>query len=58
MSLVFVNYTIPKLTEADILEIRAAKGAVSPVELARRFGVARTTIHGIWTRRSWVWFSH
>jgi hypothetical protein len=43
-----------KLTEADVLAIRAANG-VSQKELAAQFGVSNGLISGIRTRKVWNW---
>lgn len=42
-----------KLTEADVLAIRAAKGTTVARLLAERHGVGIQTIWKIWQRRSW-----
>lgn len=42
-----------KLTEADILAIRAARGAPQP-ELARAYGVSQSHISDIQTGRKWA----
>lgn len=48
-----VNHGSARLTEAQVLEIRAIYnlGRLSQRQLARKFGVARTTIDGIVTRK-------
>jgi hypothetical protein len=42
-----------KLTEADVLTIRAARGQVTGPELARRFGVSKNLICRIQLRKTW-----
>lgn len=42
-----------KLTEADVREIWALKGVCHYGEVAKRFSVGGTTIHAIWSRRTW-----
>jgi hypothetical protein len=42
-----------KLTESDVLTIRASRGSVSPAELARQFGVARSTIYDVLNGAKW-----
>lgn len=44
-----------KLTEAQVLEIRTAKGSASARELARRYGVARSTIAAVHRGQNWAW---
>jgi len=44
-----------KLTEADVLEIRAMHGRVSGRALAKRYGVTPATISKVQLRRSWFW---
>lgn len=43
-----------KLSTEDVLEIRAIGGAVSQRQLARMYGVGRTTIASIIDRKSWT----
>lgn len=45
-----------KLTEADVLAIRALTGTMSQAAIAKRFGVSRTTISDIQKGRRWAWF--
>jgi DNA-binding transcriptional regulator YiaG len=42
-----------KLTEAQAIEIIAARGAVSQADLAARFGVSQAAVSLIWTGRRW-----
>lgn len=42
-----------KLTADQVLEIRALKGKLRPVDLARRYGVSHCTITNILARRKW-----
>jgi DNA-binding MarR family transcriptional regulator len=44
-----------KLTEADVLRVREiyAKGYRSLGEIARQFGVSKSTVAGICNRRTW-----
>jgi DNA invertase Pin-like site-specific DNA recombinase len=44
-----------KLTETTVRDIRAliATGGIGPVEIARRFGIHRTTVHRIVNRKIW-----
>lgn len=42
-----------KLTEADVLEIRALKGVVSGIALGKQKGVAKGVIYGIWHGTAW-----
>lgn len=42
-----------KLTEAQVLEIRALAGTLSQGEIGRRYGVSRGCINSIITRRNW-----
>lgn len=42
-----------KLTEAKVLEIRSMRGVVTQKELARRFGVSKTSICFIQSGRNW-----
>ena len=44
-----------KLTEADVIAIRALKGAETQRETALRFGVTREMISAIQRRVSWSW---
>lgn len=46
-----------RLTEADVLDIITLRHAHSQRELARRFGVSRTTIQDIEAGRSWGWLT-
>jgi hypothetical protein len=41
-----------KLTEAEVLEIRARIGVSAP-EIGRLYGVGPEAIHAIWHRRNW-----
>lgn len=45
------NHYLSKLTEAQVLEIRASQ--LSPVELARNYNIHRAAIHSILKRESW-----
>lgn len=49
--------TFAKLTEAQVLEIRALKGAVSQRKIAAKFGVTGSMICQIHTGKSWGWLS-
>lgn len=42
-----------KLTEPDVLAIRAAEGKRTAKELAARYGIRYESIHAIWKRRTW-----
>lgn len=42
-----------KLTEQDVLAIRSSRGLATELELAGRFGVARTTVADILQGRTW-----
>lgn len=42
-----------KLTVAQVEKIRELKGRETSAELAERYGVAPTTIRGIWQRKKW-----
>ena len=42
-----------KLTEADILDIRAAQGKIRPSALAKAYGVSRESVWAIQTHKSW-----
>lgn len=44
-----------KLTESEVLAIRALIGVESQRSIAEKFGVAQRTIHDIAHRRSWYW---
>jgi len=44
-----------KLTEHDVLQIRASAGKVTQVELARLYNVSQGTISDIQTGRNWSW---
>lgn len=44
-----------KLSERDVRDIRALRGIAKHAELANRFGVSRSHIYNIQTRRSWSW---
>lgn len=44
-----------KLTEENIRQIRALRGTIPARQIAQRYGVARTTISQILTRRNWEW---
>lgn len=48
---------LSKLTEQDVIEIRSLVGAHSKTEIARRFGVSRSTIRSILNGQSWNWLS-
>jgi hypothetical protein len=41
------------LKEGDVLRIRSLRGVVSCNVLAREYGVDRSTITCIWTRKTW-----
>lgn len=45
-----------KLTESEALEIHTARGE-HPSTLASRYGVSVTSIHDIWTGRTWAWLT-
>jgi hypothetical protein len=42
-----------KITEAVAIEIRRAFGSANAAVIAKRYGVGRGTVWGIWCRRSW-----
>jgi hypothetical protein len=42
-----------KLTEAQVMEIRALMGVLSQSKIAKKFGVSRGTIHQIHHRQVW-----
>lgn len=44
-----------KISEADVRAIRALPPGTSNAEIARSFGLARTTIADIRSRRRWAW---
>jgi hypothetical protein len=44
-----------KLTEIDIREIRALKGAMLQREIASRFGIHPSTVSEIHNRKKWAW---
>jgi hypothetical protein len=44
-----------KLTQANVLEVRALKGKLPQREIAARFGVSRRSIADIQARRGWSW---
>jgi len=44
-----------KLSEAQVREIRAAKGQITQVELAKLFSVRPETISNVWRRKTWAW---
>jgi hypothetical protein len=47
-----------RLTEADVLAIRAATGPRGFLkELAARYGVAQSAITGIRKRKKWAWLA-
>jgi hypothetical protein len=43
-----------KLTEAQVLEIRALRGVVTQKELARRFGIAQAVVSAIQLGKTWA----
>jgi hypothetical protein len=45
--------TKPKLTEQDVVEIRTFAGTVSTTELARRYGVAHSTMRKVVKGETW-----
>lgn len=47
------KHPLSKITEADVLLIRAMRDKVSQRELARRFGISQGTIFDIQTRKTW-----
>lgn len=44
-----------KLSETQVREIRAAKGRITQVELAKLFGVRTETISNVQRRKTWAW---
>jgi hypothetical protein len=42
-----------KLTDETVRAIRAAYGSDTEANLARRFGIAQSTLHGVATRKRW-----
>lgn len=48
---------LAKLSSSDVREIRRLRGVVTQKELARQFGVSRTTISHIHTNRVWAWLA-
>lgn len=42
-----------KINEADVAAIRSAKGHVSAIDLANRYGLHWAQIYAIWSRHSW-----
>ena len=42
-----------KLTAAQVLEIRAARGHLSQRQLAARFGIDRSNVRHIWQGKTW-----
>ena len=44
-----------KLTESDVLAIRAARGKVTGISLAARFGVSPSTIARVQLQHGWQW---
>lgn len=46
-----------KLTEADVLEIRASRGRKTYMQLSEKFGVSMPAIGDIYAGRSWAWLS-
>jgi hypothetical protein len=42
-----------KLTEADVREIRRLQGQVDGPTLGLRYGVSKTQIYTIWSRKAW-----
>lgn len=44
-----------KLTEADVLTIRAVRGLVSQASLANRYNVTQGTISSILSGKNWAW---
>jgi len=46
-----------KLRESDVRDIRALLGAVPQTEIARRFGVGKSTVGAIATGDSWGWLA-
>jgi len=42
-----------KLSANEVLKIRKFQGLIGATLLARKFGVAKTTIEDIWTRKIW-----
>jgi len=53
------NHCHAKLTPSDIVKIRDlfSQGALTQAQIGERFGVARTTISSIVTRRNWGYIS-
>ena len=45
------------LEEADIPAIRALKGLITGVEVARKYEVSPGTIYDIWEYRTWWWLN-
>lgn len=43
-----------KLSDADVLKIRAARGTITAAVLSKTYGVSMGMISMIWTRRSWT----
>jgi hypothetical protein len=49
-----INHHFTKLTEADVLGIRAAREAKVPFDvITEQYGITKTTIWNICTRRTW-----
>lgn len=44
-----------KLTEGQVLEIRALKGKLTQREIGERYGIAQTTVGRIHRRKAWSW---
>jgi hypothetical protein len=44
----------PKLTEEQVRQIRQLNGSMDTVQVAKLFGVYRTTVSKIWKHKSWA----
>ncbi len=49
------DHSVAKLTEAQVIEIRALRGAKSQRLIAEQFGVTQSQVCQIHTRKSWAW---
>lgn len=45
---------LSKLTECQVMEIRALKGAQRSDDIAERFGVSRSMVYKLWNRQAWT----